>query len=405
LYVLLTGMPPFDADIGTHSIDFPDFVPELARDLIRQLLQSDPRQRATVITACAHPWVVTDDGDTHVYPLDDPLILQEGASLTPHSTCTYEPPSDGALSTLTKDDSHVSVCEATANYSTDKLDSTADVSKDNGASSTVMLIHDGPCKDTHSANDSGAPTNDSSLKPCNRSSKVRLSATNFSFRRQSPGKRKLDGDTAHHGSAKRRGRSLNSGTPLPAESFVANVKAASPKLGMFEPSKLCHSSERKSVEPSSNAQTLTSAKTLRTINTKAVTPTAFTTPLSDVGYDETIDRDSSLIVSGHNELAVDDVVSVFTENTESVSSFSTIPAGPDESSNRVSLPEAPADLQKSVACGNGNATTKRKRTRATVANKQTKSSKAKASRTATPSDIKKKPAGGKQTTLNKWFRK
>jgi serine/threonine protein kinase len=94
LYVLLTGAPPFDhAGDDEHSIDFPaDDVTLSARDLIQQLLQQDPRRRASVVSACQHPWILQDDGDTHVHPLDDPKLtngsdaVAGGASLVAQTT-------------------------------------------------------------------------------------------------------------------------------------------------------------------------------------------------------------------------------------------------------------------------------------------------------------------------------
>ena len=75
LYVLLTGMPPFDdSSCGYEEgqIEFPSEVPEKARDLVLQLLQPDPLKRASVVQACEHAWVLQEDGDTHTHPLDDP---------------------------------------------------------------------------------------------------------------------------------------------------------------------------------------------------------------------------------------------------------------------------------------------------------------------------------------------
>lgn len=86
LYVLLTGTPPFD-DMDTlvgggggggsinnnrNGLDFDQCISESARDLVRKLLQRDPRQRWTIAQACEHPWILQEDGDTHQHPLQDP---------------------------------------------------------------------------------------------------------------------------------------------------------------------------------------------------------------------------------------------------------------------------------------------------------------------------------------------
>jgi serine/threonine protein kinase len=83
LYVLLSGTPPFDVGQGFDvvadaKIVFPEEhwagVSEKARDLVRGLLVTDPRKRVSVLQACKHEWIMTEDGDTHVYPLDDPKV-------------------------------------------------------------------------------------------------------------------------------------------------------------------------------------------------------------------------------------------------------------------------------------------------------------------------------------------
>jgi serine/threonine protein kinase len=83
LYVLLSGTPPFDVGLGFEvvadaKIVFPEEhwagVSEKARDLVRCLLVTDPRKRVSVLQACKHEWIMTEDGDTHVYPLDDPKV-------------------------------------------------------------------------------------------------------------------------------------------------------------------------------------------------------------------------------------------------------------------------------------------------------------------------------------------
>ena len=87
LYILLTGTMPFDEDTkdaggARECVVFPEeqddaaAVSVAAQDLVRQLLRRDPRQRLTVAEACQHPWILTEDGDTHIHPLQDPKLQQ-----------------------------------------------------------------------------------------------------------------------------------------------------------------------------------------------------------------------------------------------------------------------------------------------------------------------------------------
>ena len=46
----------------------------LAKDLVQKLLQKDPKRRLSITQACNHPWILTEDGDTHVHPLLDPAV-------------------------------------------------------------------------------------------------------------------------------------------------------------------------------------------------------------------------------------------------------------------------------------------------------------------------------------------
>jgi serine/threonine protein kinase len=79
LYILLSGVPPYDPEGGDTVIHFPDehwaSVSTTAQDLVRQLLVIDPKLRLTVAKACVHDWILEDDGDTHRNPLHDPRLL------------------------------------------------------------------------------------------------------------------------------------------------------------------------------------------------------------------------------------------------------------------------------------------------------------------------------------------
>lgn len=83
LYVLLSGVPPFDVNesidvVADAKIEFPDpeweNVSQDAKDLVLQLLAADPALRITISQACNHSWILTQDGDTHVHPLDNPRL-------------------------------------------------------------------------------------------------------------------------------------------------------------------------------------------------------------------------------------------------------------------------------------------------------------------------------------------
>jgi len=86
LYILICGAPPFNAN--THIDDNASATKvtfsgpiwrstsESAKDLILKLLTSDPSERISVVDACSHEWIMTPDNDTHVHPLDDPVVLE-----------------------------------------------------------------------------------------------------------------------------------------------------------------------------------------------------------------------------------------------------------------------------------------------------------------------------------------
>lgn len=83
LYILLTGRPPFSGDLDPLlAYDALDFESDpswkampLAQELVQQLLRLDPKRRLSVRQACNHPWINTEDGDTHIHPLDDPSVV------------------------------------------------------------------------------------------------------------------------------------------------------------------------------------------------------------------------------------------------------------------------------------------------------------------------------------------
>jgi serine/threonine protein kinase len=84
LYILISGAPPFDATIDDVTVptrlSFSEPIwkatSHSAIDLIRKMLTKDPEKRIDIVEACAHEWIMTPDGDTHVHPLDDPVVLE-----------------------------------------------------------------------------------------------------------------------------------------------------------------------------------------------------------------------------------------------------------------------------------------------------------------------------------------
>ncbi|KAF2291826.1 hypothetical protein GH714_035754 [Hevea brasiliensis] len=85
LYILLCGVPPFWAEsehgifnaILRGHIDFtsdpwPSISPQ-AKDLVRKMLNSDPKQRLTAIQVLSHPWI-KEDGEAPDTPLDNAVL-------------------------------------------------------------------------------------------------------------------------------------------------------------------------------------------------------------------------------------------------------------------------------------------------------------------------------------------
>ena len=82
LYILLCGAPPFDSSLGLDAVAQAKIrfsgtlwkgISKEAIDLIRKLLVVDPSKRIDVVSACKHVWILTEDGDSHISPLNDPL--------------------------------------------------------------------------------------------------------------------------------------------------------------------------------------------------------------------------------------------------------------------------------------------------------------------------------------------
>ncbi|KAL2507087.1 Calcium-dependent protein kinase 17 [Forsythia ovata] len=85
LYILLSGVPPFwaESENGIFSailqghVDFTsDPWPSIshgAKDLVRKMLHSDPKQRLTAIQVLNHPWI-KEDGEAPDTPLDNGVL-------------------------------------------------------------------------------------------------------------------------------------------------------------------------------------------------------------------------------------------------------------------------------------------------------------------------------------------
>ncbi|XVF47267.1 hypothetical protein PTKIN_Ptkin03bG0095700 [Pterospermum kingtungense] len=87
LYILLSGVPPFWAEsehgifnsILRGHIDFtsdpwPSISPQ-AKDLVRKMLNSEPKQRLTAAQVLSHPWI-KEDGEAPDTPLDNAVLTR-----------------------------------------------------------------------------------------------------------------------------------------------------------------------------------------------------------------------------------------------------------------------------------------------------------------------------------------
>jgi len=95
LYILLSGVQPFDDYDPSAGIKFPEEhwkgVSEYAKAMISCLLQVDPKCRLTIKAACEHPWILQNDGDTHTHPLDDPRLVDCDMKTEVSSAVTLHP--------------------------------------------------------------------------------------------------------------------------------------------------------------------------------------------------------------------------------------------------------------------------------------------------------------------------
>ncbi|CAM8978526.1 unnamed protein product [Rhodiola kirilowii] len=85
LYILLCGVPPFWAEsehgifnaILRRHVDFTSdpwpSISHVAKDLVRKMLNSDPKQRLTAFQVLNHPWI-KEDGEAPDTPLDNAVL-------------------------------------------------------------------------------------------------------------------------------------------------------------------------------------------------------------------------------------------------------------------------------------------------------------------------------------------
>ena len=85
LYVLLSGEPPFDVSMGMEVVENACIsfhskswigISDHAKDLILKLLIKNPKERINIAHACHHDWRLVEDGDTHIFPLEDPMLTE-----------------------------------------------------------------------------------------------------------------------------------------------------------------------------------------------------------------------------------------------------------------------------------------------------------------------------------------
>lgn len=94
LYILLSGAPPFEATMDSSSSTMISFngtgwrnITDDAKDLISKMLTKNPSQRINIKDACSHRWILIEDGDTHVHPLNDPVVLEATGGTQANNSC------------------------------------------------------------------------------------------------------------------------------------------------------------------------------------------------------------------------------------------------------------------------------------------------------------------------------
>lgn len=200
LYILLTGHPPFGADIENpqqFSIEFEESLwqgmPQ-AQELVQLMLRTDPKRRLSIRQACDHPWINADDGDTHIHPLDDPNVTARKRLFATDSDSTGEkrPVEDTASESASLDDGNNSVVSKESMLSKEEFAHAA-IASHCRADSGFRIIPEkleesNPQKDSQVGNDSDqASTADEDSRPMEISpSKKRSDSMTSSTKEEAP---------------------------------------------------------------------------------------------------------------------------------------------------------------------------------------------------------------------------
>jgi serine/threonine protein kinase len=454
LYVLLTGTPPFDADGsslgggGAGAIDmFPEDFPDAARDLVRHLLQHDPRQRATVEAACGHAWILQDDGDTHVHPLDDPAlsdVLRRPVAVPERR----QPPifssrgGDAAIdatSGTNREQQHMINDEPMAESAASEAGSLHEINVPEtgrpygGVTTGIVakapgksLALDEPKPDEFSSGSSSAEAPHEQPAKSVATGKVLVSATSYSFRKHTPTAVDMPSDDAGD-QCRRESSGKDSRRPLSPLSLndggstdaTARMARRTPKARVFDPSKLKDVPSTTKNSPFENEAATSVAKNLDGLSANAITPGASNLrPSGPACIEQSVVR-LDVEPQIDRELTDDELLSTFTENTESLSSFTTVKGEFDENVGAKDETEIVANVgnshraprkQKKTAVASRPRKTNAKAKSEKLEDVPVKTNLAKkvtmrADKSASNGKTSMKAAGGKQTTLNNWFKK
>lgn len=496
LYVLLTGMPPFDDDHeqAQQTVEFPNdvVVSAEAQDLVRQLLQPNPAKRWTVAQACEHPWILHDCGsDTHVHPLADPLWTEQHSAMAddegkerPKETNTAaaaaaavemekstqrangptldEPPVSAKVSgTAVVVAKSAALPESATSASKEEQQEEEEADSNVQASSTELkgesTVSPTSCEPAPAIESLDQKKQEPSDKveedkPGNEESKAtplpfpplppvfdtettskmskqektrvqRVSAANYSFR---PAQRRqsMTGIVISNNKKKQApaSPSPSSAQPhrRPLSPLTGNDEDSAGAAGIDNENSKKRSSVEGTISMTSSITPGTSSHARRAV------PPSLSSSLPDPKQQPS--KVSAPVVARSEEedrleLSDDEILSRFSENTDSISSFSSTVA---EKANvgGAAASKAPVNVDENnhsqVETAAGAATKNKKKAKsstkrlaaATKATHATKSKKRKIATTTakkSPSAKSKKEAngggGGKQTTLNKWFKK
>lgn len=414
LYVLLTGMPPFDTDDGCSSssqpgiLEFPSNISEQAQDMVRQLLQPDPRQRATVSVACLHAWILTPDGDTHEHPLNDPKLPTTDI-LSEHSCIEVFPerPNESSDDHLVTVKAAPEETNALMSNSVDLLTTCVRVSFGDSKEQQGITMDEAMDQKFDSTNrislDAGAHAPAENINPPEEKLmtglKDLISATNYSFHQElspvicwnyktSSDHSKAGSMKAYHG-------------PLSPATFNAELTKMTPRASIFYP-KL----QSSTIGSDINDGEVVILETKPNKAAMAITPNS-----SNVRLAEPELTIAPIRVDTERELEDEEICSDFSDNNESISSYSTVALDVNEN-------KYPPPMMKSTEANSRHGHKKRKRKTSVTGDSlvtKPRSVKREKSPSGKLNSVKKtrkeeclpssKSAGGKQTTLNNWFKK